>query len=221
MVRRSSRGLTVDSEMQSKWAAEVPVEKHAQDVADWVKIQSENALFLEAEGFRSANYQKQLGHALTHEQLEARLQKLIPQLKFEYSEFNSTKRRAYLELDGEKVTVCAYEAAPEGTPMPERSVIFVKDTILPDPSVKKVSRQDLPKYHQLPDGSFKFEGPPLGTKTILEPYGEAVRGWRTVLLYCVIAGLVSPAAVEAEFGADNTANWAYHLKKRADARVPW
>jgi hypothetical protein len=184
----------------------------------WVADQLANAIYVRDNDLSPGNYERQLGQKMFSTDLEKRLKKLNPDLIFEDNPYNPTKKALYVARRGAgKVYVCAYERGI----MPERSVMRVKEEVTRDYSVQKLDRKDLPK-HEVTANGIKFEDDALlpGFKKTLIPYGEAIRGWRTVAVKIVEQKLNTPAEIENIFGRDDTANWANHMGHQRIA-LPW
>jgi hypothetical protein len=178
--------------------------------------QEKNAIFLARLEQDPTNPQVQMGREMSPKELERRLKKLNPNLQFAINSHNTTKKYVFCDHNGTKETLCPYE----NSTMPERSVLKKKAQEVQDMSVSKIERKDLPRATFVPGQGFVFDSLLPGFKVIQQPWGEAVRGWRTVLIKLVKMGYLTPAQVEREFGSDNTAQWASHLGKQRIA-VAW
>lgn len=146
---------------------------------------------------RMANIPARVGTPLFPSQLEGRLQKLNPNLQFEVIEGNATHKRIFVCDQRGKTSICVYE----NSLMPERSVAKVRVLEVPDPHFKVIDRKDMPDLTKDP----KALRP--GWRRIAVPWGEQTRGWRTVLVRLIQAGLITVAAAENEFGSDETPEW--------------
>lgn len=151
---------------------------------------------------RMVNAQERLGRPLFPAEFERRLLKLNPNLYFEVIDENpSHKRLSVLDARG-KHFVAVYPNAL----LPERSILKFKEIDAPDPNFTGagVSRSDLPTD---PDAVKP------GWRRILIPWGEHRRGWRTVLVRLIQAGLITTNQAEVEFGSDETPEWRHHTGK--------
>lgn len=213
----------LDSARVAVHRANAAREREAQRLRDWVSQQYSYTLYLDNNDLSPANAERQMGRAMTSADLEVRLKKLVPNLHFERNPANATKKAVYLiHPSGKKEFICAYENGF----MPEHSVMRTKEEDLPDPSypapgiMHHVERKDLPRHEFVPGEGYKFDGVQPGFKRLRMVWGEAKRGWRTVLIKLVLRGLTTPAAVEAIFGSDDRPEWAGHMGKRP-VTTPW
>lgn len=152
---------------------------------------------------RMANIPARVGTPLFPADLETRLLKLNPHLGFEVIEGNPTHKRIFIVDQRGKVPVCVYE----NSLMPERSVAKVKILEVPDPRFGVIDRKDMPNLEKDPDALRP------GWRRVAVPWGEKTRGWRTVLVRLIQAGLISVAGAENEFGSDETPEWRQHTGK--------
>lgn len=207
---------------------EVEKERHARHA--WIKEQLENSVYCDGSPEDPTNYEARWGRAMTAEQVEQKLKKLIPDLVFKRYP-GKTKRKMFLH--GRPLMI--YEDGK----IPERSIMqaVIRETLDPSVLIGKfhLDRKDLPKHEVVPhrarpNGDVLFED--LGhvvfddTETLpgmrrtKVPYREAVRGWRTMCALLVKANLVSFREIEKEFGADTTREWAA-LTGRRNIQLPW
>lgn len=157
-----------------------------------------------------------MGRPMLASELELRLGKLNSRLMFEHNPYNNTKKALYHVDQRGKEFVCAYEAGM----MPERSVFRVKVDYVPE-DVEHIDRKDLGPQELIPGRGFvPKDGKNPYMKRVLIPWGEQMRGWRTVLIRLVAMGLLTPTQVETTFGADNTPEWQGQMGKTPLQR-PW
>ncbi len=197
------------------------VEKQRQEAADYVKKQTENAVYLSNPKFNNpCHYEKQIGHSFTPLELDSRLKKLNPNLVSEVHPHKSDKRCLYwLTREGKK-----YVTTYENGFIPEHSIWAYKEEEVPDTDFMKtkevggylvnhIDKKDIPES-EFKDGSLTFKGNinPGYTKVNI-PYMEAKRGWRTVLTYIVKQFIATPTEVENIFGTDDSAGWARNMGK--------
>lgn len=164
----------------------------------------------------------QLGSVMLSSEFEARIKKLCPSLSFIDNHYRQDKRAiGYYDSSGWH-TLVVYEKGY----MPERSILRSQEELVPDMSYemqnRRLNRLDMPKGEFVPGKGWIYpEGTILpGWKKVRHPYGEAVRGWRTVLLRLIHLRQTTPDAVERLFGSDNTAQWAAHTGKQ-NITVRW
>lgn len=159
----------------------------------------------------------QMGRVMLSSQLESIVRKLCPSLSFRDNTFIQSKAGiGYIDENGWH-TVTVYEKGY----MPERSILRSQEELVPDLSYeasnRPLDRKDMPKGKLDPVKGWTYDpGTVLpGWKKVRHPYGEAVRGWRTVLLQLIHHGFTTPTAVENILGPDNTAQWAAHTGKQS------
>ncbi len=213
--------LIIDSVVAPRLARGAKKEWNQAQIQGWCADQMKMAVELAEQD--SANAERMLGNSLTAEVFEAKLKKLCPALRFEFHEFNPNMKSVYHMRNGEKHHICPYGAGllPEHSVM-RRAEEYVRDFSFGVPGLegsRPIERADLPKHEFVPGQGFVFDKakPQIGMKKIEIPYGEATRGWRTVLLRIVEKGVCTPDQVESVFGADNTAAWATHMGKQQHA----
>jgi hypothetical protein len=203
-------------------------ESHQDQIRKWVQEQTANAVYLDNHDLSPANAERQLGQTMFAADLERRLKKINPNLIFETNPFNTSKKALYhVRPDATKVFICAYENGV----MPEHSIFRVKEeeVLRPEfvnPFKRHLDRKDLPKFEHKQDGSplgkivFDDMVEKPGFRKVKLPWGESVRGWRTVTIRLVAAKLATPAEVERVFGSSNRPEWARHMGKK-DIYLPW
>lgn len=208
-----------DSQTLATHKKKTAVEKHREDVKQWVMQQVAHAVYLEDTDLSPANSDRQLGRPMFANELEVRLKKLSSNFLAETNPFNASKKALYYAYPGKgKVFVCAYENGV----MPEHSIMKVKEEEVWDVEQTHIDRKDLPKHEYQRGVGFRFDptAPRPGFKKVKLPWGEQKRGWRTVLLKIVIGGLATITDVERIFGTDDRAEWAGHTGKKP-VTTPW
>lgn len=149
---------------------------------------------------RINNAEERMGHPMWPRELEAKLSTLNPNLVFEVIENNPTHKRLSVVDQRGKHFVAVYE----NSLMPERSIPRIRVMEVPDPNFTKVDRKD-------------FSSDPTalkpGWRRIEVPWGEAKRGWRTVLVRLIQSGLIGVVETEAIFGSDQTPEWHQYTGK--------
>jgi hypothetical protein len=191
-------------------------EKYREQLQQWIARETQYAMYLEDETAGYADPEKRLGKPLTTEKLEEKLKKVNPNLVFEFNQFNSSKKAAYLVDRRGKRFICAYE----NMVMPERSIMRVNVKEVPE-DVTHIDRKDLGPVELVPGRGFvPKSGSNPYIRKVREPFGEAIRGWRTVLIKLVGEGAATPTQIESVFGPDNTKEWQSHLGK-AKVVLPW
>lgn len=215
--------LIYDSQNLPRVHANLQRDKKVDAMQQWVAEQTANAVYLKDEDMSPANVARQMGQQMSAVELEKKLLKLNPNLVFEVITENPTHRKAFELRRGEKHPLTIY---PNGI-IPEHSFMRVKEELVQDMDFYKettgtfhLNRKDLPKHEFVPGEGYKWDGVPLGFKKTLIPYGEYLRGWRTVLVRLVEQGAITPTQAEMVFGADNRPEWANHMGKQSHAR-PW
>lgn len=205
-------------------------ESTREKVARYVEQMTEFAKFTDDPATSPLNSARKLGRTMTAQQLETKLSKLNPKLRFRYVGVTNTKKAVCIERqDGTLEELMLYPA----TILPERSMWKGKEEIYPDPQqnhVEKLNQDDmewvpLPGYEsRYPKwGTWRMKDPTKlkpGWLRKLVPTGEAVRGWRTVLVKLIACGALTPEQVERNFGSDDTPEWKQHTGKGPQVR-PW
>lgn len=181
----------------------------------------QNSVHLDSMAQDPTKAANQLGKVMMSNDLEAIISKLCPSLSFIDNPWKQDKRAVGYHDSSGWHTVSVYEKGY----MPERSILRSQEELVPDLSYemqnRPIDRKDMPKGELTPQGWKYPEGTVLpGWKKVRHPYGEAVRGWRTVLLQLIHRGHTSPAAVEHILGPDHTAQWAAHTGKQS-VKVNW
>ncbi len=151
---------------------------------------------------RIKNPEERLGRPLMPAALEERLTRLNPNLFYEVIPENpSHKRLSVIDARG-KHFVCVYP----NSLIPERSIARLRTMEVPDPTItgSEITRKDF---------SSDPEALKPGWRRITVPWGEAKRGWRTVLVRLIQAGLITATQAEQEFGSDETPEWRQYTGK--------
>lgn len=155
------------------------------------EIESNTITVKDDAGFDTSDILAQMGRPLTCQQVIEKLKLCNSRLVFERSISCPELYGVYLLSGGKKTHICGMEAGV----MPEFSVIHKKTKRVPDP-----------------DAIGKDTGRELQWKTI-ETFADETRGWRTVLLRLLRAGIIQKVDIERNFGwtpSRTSENW--HLK---------
>ena len=143
-----------------------------------------------------------LGTPLWPKQFEDRLTRLNANLVFEVIDLNPTHKRLSVVDQRGKHAVVVYE----NSLMPERSIPKLRELEVPDTGWdhSKTKRTDFAK---------DTAALRPGWRKVTVPWGEAKRGWRTVLVRLIQAGLITTTQAETEFGSDETPEWRQYTGK--------
>lgn len=209
--------LVIDEAKARKLKAQIAVEKQKADLQEWVKNQTANAIWLNNDQ-NPTNVMRQMGRPLTAAQFEAKLKRILPNMHTEFNFFRPDKKALYVVDRRGKNYVCPYESGL----MSEHSILAQKDEEVWDGTTFHIDRRDMPKGEWVPGEGWQFDPRDKrpGMKTVTQPWHEVMRGWRTVLIYLVKEGYLSPAIVEREFDSDDRPEWAGQMGKRPITR-PW
>jgi len=143
-----------------------------------------------------------LGNPMWPSQLEERLKRLNANLLFEViAENPSHKRLSVVDQRGRHIV-----AVYENSLMPERSIPRLREMEVPDPGWNHGKTRRL-------DFSQDEKALRPGWRKISIPWGESKRGWRTVLVRLIQAGVITVTQAETEFGSDETPEWRQHTGK--------
>jgi hypothetical protein len=193
---------------------------HRQEIVDTVK----HTTLTEVKDFETSltNPERQRGSMLATPEFERRLRKILPEfITFANHPTNPSKKTISMAIPGGGLEfLMAYE-----TPwMPEWSIMETVVEDVPDMSVERLTKLDVPKatWTGYEEG-FVFDtsaGPLPGYKRVTTMGQELFRGWRVVLMKLVAYDVVTPAAVEAAFGISTKQEWA-HAMGRYDAPTLW
>lgn len=248
------------------------------EAANWIKQELQFSEFTDDPDTSPLNTVKKIGQPMMHTEMERRLQKMIPGLRFEWTSVNITgtqAKRAYIVVPDSqlspfelfylpsdqrgKKTVFTFDSGM----MPERSMWRSMVKWIPDPTYKpNPYDEDLKEWEVIPrsdddiaelmDGlGIQYvrttEGSNPGWSEVKDtnywwvyyelkrkdedagragwircvvPTGERIRGYRTCVLMCVAAGLISPTQAEQIVGSDNTPEWKQNTGKGPRTR-PW
>ncbi len=191
-------------------------EKQRHEALQYVADQTKYAVYLNDATDNPSIWERQLGHPYTSVDFEARLRKLNPNLIFEHHPYKPDKKCLYHVNRLGKHFICAYENgyAPEHSVMRTRTEeVWTGQT--------HIIKKDLPKGEFVPGKGFIWDSRVTpGFKEVEVPWGEAIRGWRTVLIKLVGNLIVTVSEVERVFGADDTAEWKKHTGKGVTS-IPW
>lgn len=192
------------------------VEVQRQKTRDYIAEQTQYSVYLNSAKDNPSVWERQLGRAFTTPELENRLKKLNPNLCFERHPFKPDKKCLYHIDQRGKQFICAYENGFS----PEHSVMRTKTEEVWNGDTH-INKKDLPKGEFVPGRGFIWDSPVNpGFKHVEIPYGERIRGWRTVLIKLLASGLCTINSVENIFGCDDTAEWKQHTGK-GKTGIPW
>jgi hypothetical protein len=221
--------LIRDGAVQDRHATLDPaVAERARQVA-WAKEQFARAKVVMKPGESPTNAERQAGVKLTPEQLESRLIKINPNLRFEVIPGKPLMKYLWRLTPEGREKICLYH----NFPMPEFSIFDAKVEEIPDPNIGLLDRKDLPKHrwagleydpdiHDVRGEGYVFEATSQpGLVRTLVPWHEVIRGWRTILAQCVSAGLFSPEAAERVFGTSDRKGWAAATGRIAPTADPF
>lgn len=203
------------------------LEKQKQDKIRWAKEQEEDCVFIDNDYISPANEERQLGKVMLTIDFENKLKSLVPNIQFQFNQFNPAMK-AYYILRGNKLQ---YLGAYHAGYMPEHSIVKRKMEVVWDPKATEapLKRADLPRSEWVPGKGIVWDETVVrpGWKKIYKPAGELKRGWRTVLIKLVLEGLLTPHQVEKNFGEPSSTfgkrAWAFHSGQRNDKEfvMPW
>ncbi len=224
---------------KARIAAGDELERQRQELRD--RLEAEKAFERVVQAGDYTSFDKQKGQVLTIEDFEARVAKLCPKLLWDTHELSqrnayvlslepgSSCRRIWVSEAGNLRMLASYVNQPylhEFTIqlMRPKRIPRVLDTFkgikAQDGSTVQVpflDPADIPKARkvQREDGTWThvFEGTSPAEDIVQEPCG-LFPGWRQVLVRLIGEGLLTPQAVEAEFGAADNASWAQRLGKQ-------
>jgi len=228
--------LVADSALQERQKEILEAERQRQETLSWLRRELDPGLHVRQGGTDPTNAERQTGRALSQTEVEKRLTKQIPQLRFLPSANPSKKYVCFLKPDGQllKLTLC--ESGLTGL-IPEHSIMqaVIKEEL--DPDVVRgrfhIDRKDLPKHEIVPhefaeDGTLTKEGgvlwdptqPIVGMKREKRAWSEVVRGYRTLAAMLVSMGYMTPTQAEIAFGSVNRPEWQKRMGKK-DHILPW
>lgn len=209
--------LIIDEEKGRKHRLLKQQEAERQRLAEWVKEQEANQIWLRDDN-NPTNVMRQMGFPLTAAQFESKLKRILPNMHTEFNFFRPDKKALYVIDRRGKNYVCPYESGL----MPEHSILAQKTEEIWDGTTFHINRKDMPRAEWIPGKGFIFDERDQrpGVKKIQVPWHEVQRGWRTVLIYLVKQGFLSPAQVEKEFGTKDRIEWAQNMGRREHV-TPW
>ena len=225
-----------DEVKTAQHAEQVHKEKHLDQLVQQTAREVRDSHLVSDPDNSPSNFDRQLGKALMDHEVEKRLKRICPNLRFENSPVNPSKKWMWFEFpDGSRFKVMNYEKGL----IPEHSLMqqVEKEVLDTDVLLGKyhLNRYDLPKHEIIPhefneDGSLKKLGDVIfddretrpGLKKVRIPWREVIRGYRTMVAMLRHCGYITVADAEREFGADNRSEWAIHMGKRSrDEKTPW
>jgi len=214
-----------DSEKITAHAERLKKEMYYEKLRLWERDKVDNAIYVTDNDLSPGNWEKQKGQELTTEKFEQKLLKIFPGARFATFPKNPSKRCVYRILpDGSAEFLCSYENGK----MTEHSVLYIKEEDVLDINPTKtdalthIDRQDLP--HAEWDGTqwnFDRSKPLPGSKRVTTATREVSRGWRTVLIKLLQAGVITLQGAEKEFGTVNDRKWAFHTGKQKSLVSPF
>jgi hypothetical protein len=185
--------LAKDSDLQDRWRQqqkrESDAERRQRQLAD--ELQNHAVTVADDAGHDISNLMAQLGKPLSSQQIIEKLTKCNPRLYFEVSPSDATKVGIYLVDPTGKVYV-----NPRGEVLTLKHICGMESGISPEFTVihkttTKVANQEL-------------FGRKEATREVpwkqVETYYDQTRGWRTVLIRLLHAGLINSGDVEKHFG---------------------
>ena len=216
--------LVIDSETRAEQLRRLRIERTRELTQRWVTEQEAWSQFTDDEETSPLNTMRKLGKPLHHAEVERRLLRLNPNFTFEWATLSyhpKQHKKLLLPRGGSIEYVCAYPAGM----VPERSmwreqVVQVYDESLGDrmPDRADYGPTEWKPYEGLESlwepngkgvGHYVQKDPSIqpAKKIVRRPFGEWLRGYRTICLICVAKRLLTPAQVEREFSNDNTPEW--------------
>lgn len=205
------------------------LDKHTQDIVAYAKNEMAHAVYVDDKQIDPTDSLKQLGRYYVSSDFERRLASLLPSNCAFIDNPYRAGFRALIRLHPiSPVFPSGYEtiSAFERGIIPEHSVLQLKNVDVPDPDVLArrvtVRRADLPKHKYKPGEGFIFDDTVVrpGFKRTKQLGHEIKRGWRTVLLYGLKAGLFNLTEIERVFGSKDHPSWSQHTGKR-EMLLPW
>jgi hypothetical protein len=238
--------LVKDEALQARHAQASARAGYADRVNEATLNELARARIMEDGDLAPNNPARQLGRCLTPAEFEAQIVAPlgVPNLLFEVHPTNRNRRCMYQIRDGEKHLICVYE----NNPMPEMSIVTGVIKWVPDPAYvgeggRPVERADLPAsvrpvtveqasiliakggVQHLSDELNKriadVEPTHLGMLKIMTPGAEKIRGWRTVLVYMMQHGLVSPEQIRNVVADLDRASWAGYMNGDGSSLAKW
>lgn len=208
--------LIKDSEVLTREQVLTPQEKHRAELMGWLEEEAKRFVVVEdSDTVNPTNLGQQLGRPMTSAELELRLGKLLPpSIRFVHNPWIHDKRAVVrVKPEGGFDTICPYESGF----MPEHEVLKANVEWVRDRHQTHLDRKDLPKYEIVPGAGVVWDSGAVrpGWKKVVRLGHTLKRGWRTVLIRLVQAGLLTPTQVEREFGVDDRVQWANAMGKRS------
>lgn len=214
--------LIIDSAMAAQLKKAAAIQEHAEQVEAWCELEAVNACYLLDEETDPTRVPRRIGRAMTGAELERRIVKFCPKMRFFSGPKTSAtgfKKMILPGPNGEELWSCVYH----GDIMPERTIMMRETKDIPDLGQKVLHRADLPRYEFVPGHGYIWDPRDLrpGFKRVDTVRGPAKKGWRQILLEMVADRVARVEDVERHFyGADSTPEWAGATGRRAVSR-PW
>lgn len=217
--------LAITPETKKRQELLQKAEQYREELKRWIYDQLKDNQYIMEDGRCLARLVDQIGTPMSASALEEKLKKHFPNLVFVVNPNNPAMKMMYVRRNGALDPICAYHNGI----MPEHSVMRMKEILVPreefirGPGIGHVNHKDLPleKTEFVPGAGYvDQDGVPLGFRRELRPWGEEIRGWRTVLVKLVVSGIATPAQIERIFGSANRRAWAEHMGKR-EKSLPW
>lgn len=204
------------------------VEAQKQKLLDYIAQEQSHVVLLDDKLIDPTNSTKQLGNYMESSLFEKKLITILPPSCFFIDNawkpgFRAVVRRApiatfYVDYE----TLCPYERGI----LPEHSVMQLVEKEIPDPDVisrrKSISRKDLGKFEFKKGEGYIFDDTTVkpGYKRIKQLGREVKRGWRTICIKLIMAGVLTLDDVERVFGSKDDARWAAQTGKQT-LILPW
>lgn len=214
-----------NSDIQAKVVAAAVIEHKRDQLKQWIAEQNAAQVYIDDADSDPTLVHRQIGKPMSPKELEMKLSKLCPNLVYKFlpdpnKPLETPRMKAIYQLfpDGHEERIMLYHNAP----MPEHSIMSRGTEDVPDMTVTKIDRKDLPKSEfNGKEMVFDESAPKPGFKRVTKPARELFRGWRTILLRLVMDGFLTVSQAEGEFGADNRREWAGKTGKLTFAGTPW
>lgn len=223
------RVLSPDEEKLERTVAEDRRLQESNRRQFYIYEQMRNCPTVTGEGIILSDTDQQMGYPLTPRRLEKKLNSIISGLVYQINPNNKTKKAMYLSTPEGLEYLMAYE----NSLMPEHSIMRIVTHEYPDPAIftgeRTLERDEVPAYEKVEDPEspvgYSYEFDPKAKRPgmiyVEKGFGEATRGWRTVLLRLIQRGLASVELIEKTFKADDRAEWAKSTGKQTQVEPTW